>query len=81
MWQEIAVIIIALIVVLSIGRKIYAFFKQPNTIANNPCHGCTGCSLKEESEKRGHKPPFREMKSSHNSKPQNSECARNRNFL
>lgn len=49
MWQEIAIIIIAFILILSIGRKIYTLFKHPDT-ANTPCQGCSGCPLKEQSK-------------------------------
>ena len=41
MWQEIAIIIIGLIVLLYIGRKIYKLLAHP------PKAGCTGCNLKD----------------------------------
>lgn len=50
MWQEIAIIIIALIVIIFIGRKLYNFLSHPPA-ANNPCCGCTGCALKEVKKK------------------------------
>ena len=49
MWQEIAVLIIGLIVIFQIGKKIYKFFTHP-TQTDNPCQGCPGCALKTKSE-------------------------------
>lgn len=46
MWQEIAVLIIGLIVIFHIGKKIYKFFTHP-TQTDNPCQGCPGCALKQ----------------------------------
>ena len=46
MWQEIAIIIIGLIVLLYIGRKIYKQLAHPPK-AGDPCCGCTGCNLKD----------------------------------
>ncbi|MCD7850939.1 MAG: FeoB-associated Cys-rich membrane protein [Parabacteroides sp.] len=50
MWQEIAIIIIALTVLFYIGRKIYKFLTHPSK-AGDPCCGCTGCSLKDIKKK------------------------------
>ena len=47
MWQEIAVLIIGLIVIFCIGKKIYKFFAHP-TGTDNPCQGCPGCALKNK---------------------------------
>ena len=52
MWQEVIVIIIGLIVIFYIGRKIYNFLMHPPK-ANNPCQGCTGCTLKDIKKKDG----------------------------
>ena len=46
MWQELAIIIIGLIVLLYIGRKIYKLLAHPPK-AGDPCCGCTGCNLKD----------------------------------
>ena len=45
MWQEIAVLIIGLIVIFHIGKKIYKFFTHPTQT-----EGCPGCALKTKSE-------------------------------
>lgn len=50
MWQEIAIIIIALTVLFYIGRKIYKFLTHPPK-AGDPCCGCTECSLKDIKKK------------------------------
>ncbi|MBP3519467.1 MAG: FeoB-associated Cys-rich membrane protein [Parabacteroides sp.] len=47
MWQEIAVLIIGLIVILYIGWKLYRLLAHP-TGTDNPCHGCPGCALKDK---------------------------------
>lgn len=52
MWQEIAVLIIGLIVVFYVGMKIYKFILHPPK-ASDPCHGCTGCALKEKCKSTG----------------------------
>ena len=44
MWQEIAIIIIAIVVVAYIGYKIVVLFKKPVS----PCDKCVGCPLKEQ---------------------------------
>ncbi len=49
MWQEIAVSIIGLIVIFYIGRKIYKFLAH-SPKANDPCHGCPGCTLKDRAK-------------------------------
>ncbi len=51
MWQEIAIIIIGLIVLLYIGRKIYKLLAHPPK-AGDPCCGCTGCNLKDVKKSR-----------------------------
>lgn len=47
MWQDIAIIIIGVFIVVNIGFKIYKFLTRPAT-KNNPCCGCQGCNLKKE---------------------------------
>ncbi|CAK7076789.1 MAG: hypothetical protein PARBA_03150 [Parabacteroides sp.] len=47
MWQDIAIIIIGIFIVVNIGFKIYKFLTRPAT-KNNPCCGCQGCNLKKE---------------------------------
>ena len=47
MWQDIAIIIIGIFVVINIGFQIYKFLTRPTT-KNNPCCGCRGCNLKKE---------------------------------
>lgn len=46
MWQEIAIILIGITVILLIGRKIYRFLTHPPK-AGDPCAGCKGCTLKD----------------------------------
>ena len=48
MWQEILVIIIAIIAVLYVALKIYRFFITPAST----CDKCEGCSLKEQISKK-----------------------------
>ena len=45
MWQEIAIIIVGLFVMLYVGLKFYRLFSKPK-YPSNPCAGCTGCTLK-----------------------------------
>lgn len=49
MWQEIAIICIAIAVVIYLGYKTYRIFIRPKD--NNPCKGCCGCSLKNQVQK------------------------------
>lgn len=49
MWQEIAIIIIALGVIIHIGGKIYRALTAPKP--SNPCAGCAGCTLMDEIQK------------------------------
>jgi hypothetical protein len=44
MWQEVLILIIAVIVIGYVGYKIYCFFTQPAP----SCNSCAGCSLKEQ---------------------------------
>jgi len=44
MWQEIAIIIIAIAVVGYTGYKVIVLFKKPIS----PCDKCDGCPLKEQ---------------------------------
>ena len=44
MWQEIVIIIIAVLVVVSIGYRLYCYFSK----STSPCDDCSGCVLKEE---------------------------------
>ncbi len=46
MWQEIAIIVIGIGVIVYIGLKIYRFITRPQD--SNPCAGCPGCALKDE---------------------------------
>lgn len=46
MWQEIAIIIIGITMVLFIGWKVYNMLK-PHPKAFNACGGCKGCALKK----------------------------------
>ncbi|MDH6534201.1 FeoB-associated Cys-rich membrane protein [Parabacteroides sp. 52] len=46
MWQEIATGIVALLVILYVGYKLYKTITAPAT--HNPCIGCPGCSLMNE---------------------------------
>lgn len=48
MWQEIAIILIGIAVIGSIGYKIYRLLATPKK--DNPCIGCSGCALKNEME-------------------------------
>ena len=47
MWQEIAIIIIGILTVLYVGWKIYKMLTTPKD-QDNPCSGCSGCSLKDQ---------------------------------
>lgn len=47
MWQDIAITLIGLAVILLIGRKIYRFLMHPPK-TGDPCAGCKGCALKEK---------------------------------
>lgn len=49
MWQEIAIIGIAIGVVIFLGYKIYRTLIRPKD--TNPCKGCCGCSLKNQVRK------------------------------
>ena len=49
MWQEIAIIIIALGVVVYVGFKIHHAITAPK--GSNPCIGCPGCGLMTDGEK------------------------------
>ena len=44
MWQEIAIVLIAISVAIFVGYKVILFFKKPVT----PCDKCAGCPLKEQ---------------------------------
>jgi hypothetical protein len=44
MWQDIAIITIAIVVIGYLGHRIYVFFTKPVS----PCDNCVGCSLKEQ---------------------------------
>lgn len=46
MWQEIAIIGVAIAVISYVGYKIYRLFIRPKR--DNPCEGCCGCSLKNQ---------------------------------
>jgi len=48
MWQEIVIIIIAILVVCSVGYKLYCYFTKPAS----PCDDCNGCALKDELKKK-----------------------------
>lgn len=61
MWQEIAIILIGIIIVLYLGRKIYRFIVHPSK-GENPCAGCCGCSLKQEVKKKCIRPTTLENK-------------------
>ncbi|MBO5226371.1 MAG: FeoB-associated Cys-rich membrane protein [Parabacteroides sp.] len=50
MWQEIAIILIGILVILYVGRKLYRLLTRPQQ-KDNPCCGCTGCSLKKKYSK------------------------------
>lgn len=52
MWQEIAVIFIGILTAIYIGWKVYKFFSPSANTTNGPCGGCTGCSVKNEINKR-----------------------------
>lgn len=47
MFQEIAVILIGIGVIVYVGWKIYTFFTTPR-LPGNPCSGCKGCALQNE---------------------------------
>ncbi len=47
MWQEIAIVLIGIIIILYLWRKIYRFIVHPSK-KNTSCAGCCGCSLKEK---------------------------------
>ncbi|MBQ4161886.1 MAG: FeoB-associated Cys-rich membrane protein [Parabacteroides sp.] len=47
MWQEIAIIIVGLLVILYVGFKFYNLFTK-SKYPSDPCAGCTGCTLKEQ---------------------------------
>ena len=49
MWQEIILIIIAVIVMVCVGYKLYRFFTKPYS----PCDDCIGCSLKDQVKDEG----------------------------
>jgi hypothetical protein len=44
MWQEIIIVIIAVLVAGSVGYKIWRYF----TKSASPCDNCTGCLLREQ---------------------------------
>lgn len=48
MWQQIAVYIIGVAVAAYIAVRIVRAF----TRRNDPCHGCSGCSLKTDLDKK-----------------------------
>lgn len=50
MWQEIAIILIGIIIILYLGRKIYRFIVTSKD--STSCADCCGCSLKEEIRKK-----------------------------
>lgn len=47
MWQEIAITLIGIGVIVWIGRKLYTLLTQKPT-PNAPCSGCSGCALSKE---------------------------------
>ena len=51
MWQEIAIILIGIIIITYLGRKIYRFIVHPAK-GQNSCSGCCGCTLKQEVNKK-----------------------------
>ncbi|RHJ95231.1 FeoB-associated Cys-rich membrane protein [Bacteroides sp. AM07-16] len=51
MWQEIAIIIIGIAIIVYVSLKCYKSFTTKRN-PNNPCCGCNGCSLKEEVKKK-----------------------------
>lgn len=48
MWQEIAIIFIGIAVVGFVGYKMYRLLTTSKK--DNPCVGCSGCTLKKELE-------------------------------
>jgi hypothetical protein len=54
-WQEIVIIIIAIMTVLFIVYKAAVFLKKPAS----PCDKCTGCPLKEQV--KGNKPDCKDF--------------------
>ena len=44
MWQEILIIVIALVVAVFTGYKMYRLFSKKSS----PCDHCPGCSIKEK---------------------------------
>ena len=55
MWQEIAVVIIGLVVIFHIGKKIYRFLTHSTGTSKSCCHGCSGCTLKDNNRSKDKK--------------------------
>lgn len=47
MWQEIVIILIGIATLVYIGWKIYRSIAKTRK-SNDPCCGCSGCSLKNK---------------------------------
>jgi len=50
MWQEIATLMVAILVVAYVGYKFYKAITSSQ--ADNPCVGCPGCSLMNETKRQ-----------------------------
>jgi hypothetical protein len=59
MWQDMAIIAIAIVVAGYLGYKIYCFFF---TKPSSPCDDCAGCSLKEQLKNKKTECPDRKVK-------------------
>jgi hypothetical protein len=48
MWQEIIILLIAMIVFGCVGYKVYALFTKPVSL----CDHCAGCTLKDQRKEK-----------------------------
>lgn len=55
MWQEVAVGIIGIIILIFLGWKIYRIFINPIKTNDHPCSKCCGCTLKKQNSFTYHK--------------------------